>query len=65
MDHTDDFITPTASVKIEQPKERERLGVFYFVLLFLSFLFILVTHFVLILEGIGRSLPTFLKFPVA
>jgi len=65
MDHTDDFITSTASVKIEQPRDRQRLGIFYFVLLFLSFVLILMTHFVLILEGIGRSLPTFLKFPVA
>ena len=65
MERMDDFLTPTTSVKIEQPKERQRIGFFYVLLLFLSFCFIFFTQFILILEGTGRSLPTFLRFPIA
>jgi len=65
MERMDDASTPVPSVKIEKPKEHQKLGAFYLVLLFLSFCFILLTQFVLILEGTGTSLPTFLRFPVA
>ena len=65
MDHPDDFLTAPAGVKIEQPQDQEKLALGYVILLFLSFFFILMTHFLLILEGTGRSLPTFLRFPIA
>ena len=63
MEHLDDY-PPTGNVKIEQPKDREKVGLIYLVLLFLSFFFILMTHMLLSLEGLGRPLPTFLKLPI-
>lgn len=65
MERMDNSPTPAPTVKIEKPKEYQKLGAIYLVLLFLSFCFILLTQFVLILEGTGTSLPTFLRFPVA
>lgn len=63
MEHLDDYpLTP--SVKIEQPKDRDKIGPIYLILLFLSFFFILMIHILLSLEGIGRPLPTFLKLPI-
>lgn len=63
MEHTDDYI-PTASVKIEQPRDQEKVGLVYLVLLFLSFFFILMTHILLSLEGIGKALPAFLRLSI-
>ncbi len=65
MERMDDSLTPAPTVKIERPKEYQKLGIFYILLLFLSFCFIFLTQFILILEGTGRSLPTFLRFPIA
>lgn len=65
MERMDDLTSAAGSVKIEQPKDRQKLGFFYVTLLLLSFFFILMTQFILILEGTGRSLPTFLRFPIA
>ncbi len=62
----DDFLEiPSTGVRIEQPNANQEIGLFYRILLFLAFVFILATHFILILEGTGRSLPAFLRFPVA
>ena len=65
MERMDDLTPIAGSVKIEQPEERPKLGFFYIALLVLSVVFILLTQFILILEGTGRSLPTFLRFPIA
>ena len=62
----DDFLDiPSTGVRIQQPNADEEISLFYRVLLFLAFVLILATHFILILEGTGRSLPAFLRFPVA
>ncbi|GEM_PF-4821468 len=62
MERDDDILREGIGIKIEQPMIRQKLGVFYFLILFLSLFFISMTIFVLYLEGSGTSLPAFLRF---
>lgn len=53
-----------SGVIIEEPKTVRPLGWFYILLLLLSFLFVIVSLWILILEGTDTSLPSFLRLPV-
>lgn len=56
--------TPGAGVKIEQPERPERVGFFYSFLLFLSFVLIGFTVWLLVMEWLGMPLPAVLRVPV-
>ena len=51
-------------VKIEKPVKQEGLGFFFGLLLLLSFIFILFTILLLVMEWTGIPLPTYLRIPV-
>jgi hypothetical protein len=51
-------------VKIEQPERDEKFGFFYGFLLFLSFILILFTVALLVIEWTQTPFPHFLRIPV-
>ena len=52
-------------VKIEPPPSEEQVGPFFIFLAILSLILISFTTWLLILEWIGKPLPSFLKLPIA
>ena len=61
-----DEMNPTAGagVKIEQPEKPEKIGFFYGFLLFLSFILVAFTLWLLVVEWTGMPLPAVLRVPV-
>ncbi len=54
---------PKIGIKIERPTT-EKIGFFYFLLLFTALFCILFTASLLILEWTGKPFPHFLKLPI-
>jgi hypothetical protein len=61
-----DEMNPTvgAGVKIEQPEKPEKMGFFYGFLLFLSFVLIGFTIWLLVMEWLGMPFPAVLRVSV-
>ncbi len=57
-------IPPKIGIKIERPKSEEQISLTYYLFLLASFVLVLLTLWVLVLELKGDPLPHFLKFSV-